>query len=94
MVDIALVDEIVEVGNFQKFCPRVIFVPYCYSSDTSLKVKRISKYKVSFIGRTDRRNRSEFIEACKTITEVHQFGVGSEKGVLSDIAIEMYLIKL
>lgn len=87
-VDIALVDEAIEVGSFQKFCPEVIFVPYSYEIDYDLEPTISTIPTLSFVGRTDRRNRSRYLNICTEYAEVKIFGVGSEGGPLSDLEMK------
>jgi hypothetical protein len=84
VVDIALVDEDVEVGNFRKYVPNVIFVPYSYNVPDEAVASDTYEYEISFIGRTDRRNRGEYLRTLAKYHQVSCFGVGSANGPVTD----------
>ena len=82
--DIALVDEIIETGTFQKYCPKVYFVPYAYENELKFKPTKNKDATLSFVGRDDRRNRKKYLSICKKIHPTKIFGVGSDIGPISD----------
>lgn len=86
--DIALVDEVVEIGSFEKFCPKVVFVPYSYEMEPDFTPQKLTNQSISFVGRTDRRNRVTYIDICSQYGELEIFGVGSNKGPISDIEMK------
>ncbi len=80
VIDCALVDESVEVGRFKLYGSDALFVPYAYLPGTPDFDEVQKTITVSFIGRTDRFGRMEYINAANKTFPISLYGVGTPNG--------------
>jgi hypothetical protein len=80
VIDCGLVDETVEVGRFKLYGTDALFVPYAYLPGVPDAEEAQKTIPVSFIGRTDRFGRMEYIQAANKTFHISLYGVGTPNG--------------